>query len=305
MRLVLKLLAFFVLGLLAVSCSNAKLDTSDAKSFSESIKNMYDNATAKDKSDFKNFFYIAMNGRSDLITMSVLDEKEISRLDSFFRVLSTKKKPEELAALNGLSISEIVDLGRNLKITYLDGRIQHIQKEIGSLENMANFYQTYRTERDKVTIEVPKEAISTEGTPGKVGSIEIPLLVKNDSDLPLVDLQKKDYGEPWVVEIHLGDESKLISLNGNNLKNENGEPVFKHGGIPPGQSKIIRIIDDVSDLNWAYPTEEPIMVVFPEGFEPCLDGWEGSFEAEDSFKRVTELERQYSILTKELNLTKA
>jgi hypothetical protein len=306
MRFASRLLISLILPcFFAVSCGSSRLDTTDAESFNESVKKMYDSATAKDKNDFKNFFYIAMNGRSDLITMSVLKDEDISKLDSFFRVLVTKKTAEELKALHGLSISEIVDLGRNLKITYLDGRIQQIRRELNSLGQSADYYKTYAAQRDRVLIDPATEAKAAEGAPGKIGSITVPVAVENNSDLPLVDIQKQHYGEPWVMEIALGDKKKSVVLNGDSFKNAEGLPLFKNGGIPAHQAKNVTIEGNLADENWDFPPESAIVVTFPEGFEPCLEGWELSFEAEDSFKRVTELERHHALLNRELTNTKA
>jgi hypothetical protein len=194
-----------------------------------------------------------------------------------------------------------VDLGRNLKITYLDGRIQQIDGELKSLEEPAIFYEKYLDQLSKVSITEPSEAKVQEGSDGKIGEVRIDIEVKNDSDLPLVDIQKEYYGNPWVVELKLGDEETKISLNGSSLQNDEGEPVFENGGIKAHETRVLWIIGDVSDRNWPYPQDGKVKVNFPEGFQPCLEGWEGSFEAEDSFKRVTELKRMKSILNKQLS----
>jgi hypothetical protein len=305
MRVVFGFLVLCLTSLLAVSCGSQGIDTTDGKAFSDSILSMYDSADSKEQADFLNFFYVAMSGRSDLITMSVLSEEDIPNLDTFFNVLKAKKSPSEMEVLKGMSLKEVVDLGRNLKITYLDGRIQQIDGELRSLEEPASFYERYSSEVNKVTIKVPKEAEVKEGENGVIGEVRIDLEVINDSDLPLVDIQKAHHGEPWVVELILLDDQTKLSLNGSSLKNDEGESVFEGGGgVAPHDTRILKIIGDISDRNWAYPPESPVIVNFPEGFQPCLEGWEGSFEAEDSFKRVTELERTKSYLNKQLKDTK-
>ncbi|MDR2460644.1 MAG: hypothetical protein LBE38_07675 [Deltaproteobacteria bacterium] len=305
MKLYVRLLALVFMVMLLASCSQGKLDTSSASNFVDSIQDMWDDAGEQERRDFQNYFYIAMNGRSDLITMSVLQREDINQMGSFYNVLSQRKGPEGMQSLDGLTISDIIEQGRTLKITYIDGRLQQIQREIDSLKDPSEFYQYYEAQRDRVKIVLPEDVQAIEGETGTVGMVNISLQVENDSDLPLVDIQKAYYGSPWEAILVADGQEKVVSLNGSSFKNDEGLPVFENGGIPAHTSMTLHIVEDISDANFSYPSKEPILVSFPEGFVPCLEGWERSFEGEDSFKRILELEKQAALLRKELLETRA
>jgi hypothetical protein len=298
----LKLSICAALALALAACGDAKLDTKDAKSFADSIQRIYDSTKGKEREDFRKFFFVAMNGRSDLVTMSVLSDEDIGRLGSFYNVLASRKRPEELAALDGLTAEELVELGRGLMVTYIEGRLQEIQREMDLLKGPSDFYRDYMEQLARVEVSPANVATPAAGPSGKTAGVTVALNVRNGSDLDVVDLQRSATGGPWEMEISLGESRVSVTLSADSFKGPDGSPPFP---VPAGQSLVLSIAADVSGMEWPYPPEMELSAAFPEGIEPCLEGWDKVFEAEDSFRRVTELDRQRALLTRQLSETRA
>jgi hypothetical protein len=297
---ILRLAACLAAALILSACGDAKLDVTDADHFTASIQKMYDSVQGQEREDFLKYFYIAMNGRSDLITMSVLSDSDIGSLGSFFNVLSSRKRPEELAALSGLSVSELVDMGRSLKVTYLEGRLQEIQREMDLLNDTASFYRDYSEQLGRVELTPSAVAAPTEAS-GRTGSAEVTVTVRNGSDLPMVSLQRGDTGPtPWAVEVSLGESRMDVPVEAASFTGPGGSAVFPAPGIPAGQDATLTLNADVSSMDWPFPPEMPLKAVFTGGIVPGLEGWEKVFEAEDAYRRVMELERLFALLTREL-----
>ncbi|MDR2612489.1 MAG: hypothetical protein LBG06_06575 [Deltaproteobacteria bacterium] len=305
MKTALKLAVSVALSLALAACGDAKLDTADAESFTSSIRKMYDSAQDAEREDFRRFFFIAMNGRSDLITMSVLNGEEIERLGSFYSVLVSRKRPEDLAALDGLTVQEIIELGRGLKITYIEGRLQELQREMDQLKDQAEFYRDYSAQRELVQATLSDAAEPSRGPSGKTAEATVTVTVHNGSELPVVDLQCASAVEPpRQLEISLGESRALADLPGEGFLDEAGGKVFPSPGVPAGDDKTLHATADVSSMEWPYPPEMPLKAALPGGVLVCLEGWERFFEAEDSYRRVVELERTHSLLTRDLSETR-
>ncbi|MDR1040716.1 MAG: hypothetical protein LBR80_11250 [Deltaproteobacteria bacterium] len=304
MKQVLKLGACLALALTLAACGEAKLDTTDAQSFTTSIQKMFDSTQGKQREDFQKFFFIALNGRSDLITMSVLSGEEISRLSSLFNILASSKRPEELAALNGLTVSQVVDQGRALKITYLEGRLQEIQREIDLLKDSASLYSDYEEQLDRVEVTALAVAEPIAGPDGRTASARLTVAVKNTSDLDLIGLQRPSGGSPWEAEIAMGESRTSVPVTTGSFTGSDGTPVFPSPGVPADQEANLTVAVDVSPMGWPFPPEIPLRAGFPTGIEACLEGCDKIPEAEDAFRRMAEMERHRSLLTRELSDTR-
>ncbi|MDR3153675.1 MAG: hypothetical protein LBW85_05240 [Deltaproteobacteria bacterium] len=306
MKTALTLPVCLALALTLASCGDARLNTSDASSFMTSIQKMYDSVQGDEREEFLKYFFIAMNGRSDLITLSVLNGEEIGRLDGFYNVLASRKRPEELQALNGLTVSEVVELGRGLKITYLEGRLQEIGRDIGLLKDSSDSYLRYIEQLDMVEVTPGTAAAPVEGEPGKLVKVTVAVAVNNGSELPVLDLQRAGAGAPpWNLEISQGDSRLNVPLSSGSFTDEAGNQVFPSPGVPAGENKTLRVLADVSSMGWPYPPEVLLKASFSDGIGACLEGWEQVFEEEDAHRRVMELERQQALLNRELSETRS
>ncbi|MDR2198480.1 MAG: hypothetical protein LBR53_03300 [Deltaproteobacteria bacterium] len=301
MKTVLRTALFFFFSAFLAACGDTGLDTTDAGSFIESVENMYNSVDGKEREDFAKFFFIAMNGRSDLITLSQLNSEEIPKLESFFKVLVSRKKPEEIQALHGMSAVEIVELGRNLKITYLDGRIQELEREIAVFKEAADFFQSYLQEADKVNLELPSEVEHVVHEDGRISELHLSVRVVNGSDRSMVALGRD---ESYLV-VSNGDDKRRLDFSELAVLNEEGERVFENGGVPSATEARLKVVARVPEFGWSYEGGTPISVEYPLPPEPCLEGWERVYEAEDSFKRVFELERNRARLSRQMDETKA
>ncbi|MDR2338654.1 MAG: hypothetical protein LBF40_00730 [Deltaproteobacteria bacterium] len=288
-------------ALLTCGCSDSRLDTSDASAFIKSVEGMYNDAVGKEREDFAKFFFIAMNGRSDLITLSQLKSEEIPRLGSFFNVLVSRKKPEEIQALHGMSAEDIVEKGRNLKITYLDGRIQELQREISTFQAAADYYREYSQESNKVNLSLASEAAKVVADKGKVKEIHIQVKVSNESGKKVVAL---GHDGAHIVLAHGGNEGRL-GFHEVMIVDLEGVAIFENGGIPSSTEVELLVVADVSHLGWEHDPGSPVTVEYPIAPDPFLEGWEEASSAEDSFKRVYELERVLARLSRQMSETKA
>ncbi|MDR1166743.1 MAG: hypothetical protein LBO66_12910 [Deltaproteobacteria bacterium] len=293
MRFILRLAFLALCPLLAVSCGDSKLDVSTSEAFVASVQKMHDDVSGAEREDFERFFFIAMNGRSDLITLSVLSEPEIPKLDSYYNVLVSRRGQAEMGALNGLSAAEIVELGRNLKMAYLDNRVKEITLEMDALSELAQYYAAYAAELEKVTISFREEAAFELGADGRVSLAVAEINVINGSSRPLVDIQKATHGSPWSMVLIYGGQRDGIYIDSARLLGADGLSAFAgQGSIPAGSEAKLTIRADVSDRNWVPKEGARVLVSFPDGFVACLEGWEKFFEAEDAHKRLQELDRQ-------------
>jgi hypothetical protein len=297
----LKTVFMLILGLSLIGCGDSKLDTSDAVSFVKSVEDMYKGVEGKEREDFSKYFFIAMNGRSDLITLSQLNYEEIPNLDSFFNVMVSRKKPDELSALHGLSAEEVVELGRNLKITYLDGRIQELRREIGMSKDAADFFLSYMQESEKVRLSLPSEVTDVISQDGIITEVHIVVRVSNDSAKRIVALAHDDV----YLELRHGEDQKRLGMDQALVVDAMGEPVFENGGIPSASEIELRLVWNVDHFGWRVPAQGPITVRYPATLDPCLEGWEQVFQAEDSYRRVFELERSLARLSQQMSETKA
>ncbi|MDR2405935.1 MAG: hypothetical protein LBE27_06155 [Deltaproteobacteria bacterium] len=293
---------FVLLMIVGLSgCADSRLDTTDEKAFIQSVQAIYDSVEGKDREDFAKFFFIAMNGRSDLITLSQLNSEEIPRLDSFFKVLVSRKSPEAIQALHGMSASEIVELGRTLKITYLDGRIQELKREIATFKDAHDFFASYQQETNKVSLSLPEEPEKIVSEEGMITEVHLVVKVANNSESTLVGL---GHEEAHMVLLY-GSEERKVELADFTIIDEQGVEVFQNGGIPKSTEYELKLIGRVSHFGWQYPPKAPIKVKYPSEMAPSLEGWEEVHSAEDSFKRVYELERNLARLSRQMDETKA
>jgi hypothetical protein len=305
MKPALKLAACLAFLAPLAACGDAKLDVSDAQRFTASIQKMYDSVEGGEREDFLKYFFIAMNGRSDLITLSVLSGDEISRLDSYYKVLSTSRRPEELEALDGLTPGEVVELGKGLKTTYLEGRLQEIQREIDGLRDASSFFKDYSEQLSKVEVALNPSVEPAKGVSGKVGAVTVTVTVRNGSDLAVVDIQRGEHGpKPWELEVSLGESRFAEPLSGESFLDADGRKVFPSPGIPPSKDIDLTLRADASPMGWAFPPEMPLKAQVSGGLAACLTGWERVFEAQDSYRRVMDLERTQAVLTSQLAETR-
>ncbi|MDR1314659.1 MAG: hypothetical protein LBQ12_13470 [Deltaproteobacteria bacterium] len=302
MKTALKLAACLALALSLAACGDAKLDTADAQAFTASIQQMYDSTQGKEREDFLKYFFIAMNGRSDLITMSVLSSDEIARLNSFFNVIQSRKRPEDLAALNGMTVGQVIELGRGLKVTYLEGRLQELQREMDQLKVPADFYSGYSEQLERVELVPLAVAEPSAGEDGKTAEAKVTVTVKNGSDMNVTALRRPDGSVPWQVEISLGESRVRVPVPDAGFEGPDGKPAFP---VAAGQEAALTIKADVSSADWPFPPEIPLSAAFPEGIEACLDGCDKVAESQDSHRRLQELERHHALLTRELAETRA
>ncbi|MDR1081360.1 MAG: hypothetical protein LBQ79_10470 [Deltaproteobacteria bacterium] len=301
MKSALKLAACAALALGLAACGDARLDTTDANAFAASIQKMYDSTKGTAREDFQKYFFIAMNGRSDLITMSVLNGGEIAGLAAFFNAMREKKRPEDLAALNGLTAGEVVELGRGLKITYLEGRLQELRRDIDQLRDTAGFYSGYLEQLDRVTVTAVSVAEPSAGGEGRTGTAKLTVTVRNGSDLELIGLQRPGGVTPWTAEISLGESRLNVPVASGDFTGPDGAPAFP---VAPGQEKSLTLVADVAPADWPFPPEIPLGAAFPEGIEACLKGYEKVPGARDTFLRMQVVERHHARLTQELSDTK-
>ncbi|MDR1037970.1 MAG: hypothetical protein LBT40_15820 [Deltaproteobacteria bacterium] len=301
MNPVLKLAACAALALGLAACGDARLDTTDAQAFAASIQRMYDSTKGAAREDFQRYFFIAMNGRSDLITMSVLNGGEISGLSAYFNAMKDKRSARDLEQLNGLTAGEVVELGRGLKITYLEGRLQELQRDMDQLRDRAGFYSGYQEQLGRVDVTVIAVADPVAGDEGKTSRAKVTVTVQNGSDLNLTGLQRPGGVTPWSAEISLGESRLNVPVASDGFTAADGKPAFP---IVPGQEANISLESDVTSAGWPYPPEIPLRAAFPEGIEACLDGCERVPPARDAFLRLQDVERHHARLTQELSDTK-
>jgi hypothetical protein len=301
MKPALKLAACAALALGMAACGDARLDTTDAQTFAASIQKMYDSTDGSAREDFQKYFFIAMNGRSDLITMSVLNGGEIAGLAAYYNALREKKRPEDMAALNGLSAAGVISLGRGLKITYLEGRLQELQRDIDQLRDTAGFYSGYLEQLERVTVTAVSVAEPSLGGEGKTAGARLTVTIKNGSDLALTGLQRPGGVTPWNAEITLGGSRLNVPVDSAAFTGPDGAPAFP---VAPGQERTLTVEADVVQAGWPFPPEIPLGASFPEGIEARLEGYEKVPGARDAFLRMQVVERHHARLTQELSDTK-
>jgi hypothetical protein len=301
MTTITRLVLALAMALAMSGCGDSRLDTTDAGAFIKSVQKMYNSVDGKEREDFAKFFFIAMNGRSDLITLSRLTSEEIPRLESFFNVLVSRKGPEEIQRLHGMSPEEIVELGRTLKITYLDGRMQELRRELEGFREASGHFAAYRSDASKIQLRVPDEVEKVVADKGVISEVHMTIKIQNRSSRRLVALSREDF----YVRLNHGGREHQVEFKELIVTDKDGAPVFENGGVPASTDRELKVVGKLAHLSWAHAPKEPVAVKCPEDFAPGLEGWEEVFQKEDSLKRVFELERTLARLSRQMHETKA
>jgi hypothetical protein len=301
MRKALSLCLALVLGLFLSACGASELDTSDAESFTESLRKIYDDTSGQEREDFRKYFYIAMNGKSENITQSVLDDKEIEKLGIFYNVLINRRSYAEVEDLDGLTAKDIIKVGKELRIKYLQGRKAGVESDLASLEAETALFLQNNSESAKVKLVLPGEASAqeSESRPGIVGPVELAVEVNNESSLKVVGLIRRDNPENGLgVTVSFGNESQTLSdvrvLGPDSL------PASEGSGIEPGHTGTLIIWANIEKANWSYPPETGLKAEFPDDMVPLLEGLGDALRAKVAYERTEDLKKQLRRLEQQL-----